>query len=972
MLNPPSFDVHNPHHPIHQHHLLEASAGTGKTYSIENLVARLLLEPHPKMEKPLELQHILIVTFTKAAVRDLKQRIRSNFVKLLEENTLPWIPSNSQAKEILEEALFNFDKAQIFTIHSFCHRMLQNYLFEGGIYLPESSCEESLNPSFVLQVIHDFLLTGVSPDRYTKDQLISLVESHSGSQEKLEKALLKAITNRVPIAVSDENFLFERLAADCQHYLNKILAEEEIMGPDDILLAMQQAVTKPGFSKKIGAQYPAVIIDEFQDTDPIQWKIFQTLFLTESHLYLVGDPKQSIYSFRQADIYTYLAAAKALGPQAKATLDTNYRSELRLIQALNTLFTNTPDLIELPRLQQSILCSPLKAGQKTQPYPFQDSFGAIHFFEIPFKGRFSNERVDEKCLTFLAPEICRLIEVEKFSPNNIAILVKDYLQADRIIKGLKEWNIPALFQRNGYLSQSPAIHHLYELLTAVLNPRDESSLKIALGGPVISWTHNQILGLEDLDFYARLVFQFIQLREKLFKENFQLFFQVLMRTQFGNDSLSSEEKLLKRQEGIEIYQDLQQLAEILTIYQSQTKTSPEGLLKYLDELTFQDEGGIKKRIDSGQEAVQILTLHSSKGLEFPVVFIVGLYLPSQRAENMIYDETLSRRYPVLESDSRYELHAAEYDAEKMRQLYVAFTRAKHRTYVGIVEGDQKGGKRFSRSPMEIFLQKLNRPLETLLCKEITHSRVPEISIPKPLVVNSQPILMPPKKIEISTKRICMYSYSSLAKSAPRDEQLLEPPHDFFEENKNVHTLPSGSEIGNILHHILEVIPFQIELPSLTSLVKSTVEKTEFESWQKVIVEILQKTLQIPLPVPLPRLDIKKIYRETEFLFPWDSSVNLPEMERQSGFIKGVIDLVFQHEGLYYLVDWKSNWLGPDDSFYEKPFLEKAMKENGYLLQAHVYKEALQRYLSIIDPKPFASIFGGMYYVFLRGGGVYKI
>ena len=1099
MFKSPSFDVLDRNLNVHAHHLLEASAGTGKTFSIENTVVRLLIEN----SEPWTLDKLLVMTFTRAAARDLKQRIHrtiQNAYTQLErrQSSLDYLvhileqgpTAVDKAKAHLETALFNFDQAQIFTIHGFCNRMLRTFVFEGGLSLDLSGGENSLPKELYKKGIHDFLCTGVTTEKYGKTQIIRLVEKHYHDQAKLEKELLPILLKRgrvvppdnfktlytrflkgmeilktyhpqkiledythlVPLLKkisqkpaasyaetvhsfasllelstwTEEHFeqfiqdgpaliaIFDpeqrnknkklgvlnlhypdfyrqlqtalapaleagnvhliamRLAADCQTHMRKILKEEECLGPDELLAAMLDAVKQPLFCACVRAAYGAVIVDEFQDTDPLQWEIFQTLFLNptfQGHLTLVGDPKQSIYAFRQADIYTYLAAAKALGPDAKGTLDTNYRSQASLVQALNGLFSAAKDFMPLPRMEEILPYRLVKAGSKIDTRTFNDAWGPLHFM-CANTGKKND--LEKSYIAFIASEIQGLLSLDGVSPREIAILVKDRHQAENALQALRTHGIPVQQQRQAPLSESAAIDLLSELLQAVLQPRRESFLKIALGGPLIGWDHIQIQNLAQANVLEKVLVQFYILHQVLHEKGFAPFFQSFLKTSFDQKEFSVQERLLTRTGGLELYQDLLQLAEILICVQSDTRLNPVGLLQYLEEFkssSVDEETAVKRRIDTDQDAVQILTIHSSKGLEFEIVFALGLFVPSKEPEWLVPDEKGELFTPIThEDDPLYIAYCREQTAEKMRQLYVAMTRAKLRLYVPIAKSEN--GK-YTESPIDCFIQKLDRPLESFASELITFSEVTSPSTSAHLALQSNLELQQPPQLELSFERQLMLSYSALAKGAHRPLKELPqlPPHDFSNEIKTVHTLPAGSEIGNLLHTLLEVVSFNKpdELPLLDPLICHT----PFEMWKTVLEKLIHVSLTTPLPLKtgltaLSSISKEKIYREMDFMYPWNEELILPETERVPGYLKGVIDLIFEHEGYYYLADWKSNWLGPDRTYYTQSHLNHAMEDNGYLLQAHVYKETLRRYLALFDSRPFETLFGGMFYLFLRG------
>lgn len=515
-----TFRVLDRHQDIHKNYLIEASAGTGKTFSIENIVVRLLIG-----EKAIPIEQLLIVTFTRMATRDLRMRIRSNIdrsiIWLNDESTnspdflKAIIEQGNEAKEkaikLLQQALYHFDQAQIFTIHSFCARMLRSFMFEGDISAKTENLESGTNLDQInLRIIRDFIRTELREELFSPEQLILIANESEHSSEKLEKSLLTILNKHLPISpvpdlngqllrfkneikrlkislgydkekiladfqrlapnyeklcdrnrlikldvfakvetfaslfdkcsweiqefdqlikeglflvealdsehlkvkakpieanqlhyphlledlkqlddiikeARNPNVLLARMAFQCQKLMQLSLSEEERLGFDDLLTMMQKALKNPLFTNAIRQNYKAAIIDEFQDTDPVQWEIFQTLFLNDTtwgSLYLVGDPKQSIYAFRQADIYTYLAAADAMG--SHATLNTNFRSQPSLVNALNTLFSSslTPDFISLPRLNSSLAYHPVEPSTIPEKI-FNDQRGSIHFCITP-------------------------------------------------------------------------------------------------------------------------------------------------------------------------------------------------------------------------------------------------------------------------------------------------------------------------------------------------------------------------------------------------------------------------------------------------------------------------------------------------------------------------------------------------------------------------------------------------------------
>lgn len=1131
---------------IHRNYLLEASAGTGKTFSIENIVVRLLLEENPHQQEQITLDKILVVTFTRAATRDLKIRIRANIEKSLsyfqdsEQQAPDYLKclleagpeSIAEGKKRLEKALFCFDQAQIFTIHAFCSRMLRDNVFEGDVGFTIDD-EDKISNTQLFAIIRDYFRTELTANSFSKGQLKIVSKEYNHSTEELEKALAKTlkrgwdieetrdyasqlkhyrqVMNELKKHYSGDNILadfhkqvpsykelcvgktaeikidilskverfcglfgqsdwsaddfdilledgiilvdafdpsklkakakpptdlfypllrqtlqqmlcplveeagnplniFSRMASGCQKMYKKILLEEEKLGFDDILKTMQQALQNPKFAQRVRHTYKAAIIDEFQDTDPIQWEIFRTLFLSEDRswgqLYLVGDPKQSIYAFRQADIYTYLSAAQLMGTDHHASLDTNYRSQPSLVTALNTLFAPkaSPGLIALPRIGKTLEYRQVNACTHIPEITFSDNLGSVHFClaEAETSARSKNiplEKLEEQFyFPFFVQEIQRLHQKDGFHFKDFAILVSDRYQAQRIADFLKMWNIPAVLQRSTSITESPALAAIRELLQAVLHPRDNSSFKVALGGPILGWSHTEILSLDEEAIHTRILTQLYALRKQWISHGFAFLFQSLMQSRWNNTGQTVAEKLLSQVGYSDLYLDLHLIADILIEQESETHALPETLLAFLDQfptLGANDDDRVKKHADYSQDSVNILTLHSSKGLEFEVVFAIGLVTRSKPPEQLL-PQPSGRLGVVLDKNTEiYKQHCCEIDAEKIRQLYVAMTRAKYRLYVPVAINTTGISPELGcASPMELFLARLGQPLETsmerlyeriaandgkILCSFIDHAEVklsyahlqecPPITPYAP--IQELPKLTPPPSIYVPGRRILMQSFTTLAKDTYSLDSSVEVPHNPHSLVKTPHTLPSGSETGILLHKILETLSFQSDMDQLNAFIRPHLTGTAFAEWEPTICRMLANALNTELHVNgasfcLANIPSNRQYREMEFLYPTSNQASIEELERKAGYLKGVIDLFFFYQGKYYLLDWKSNWLGNSLDYYLPENLEKVMHEHDYFLQASIYTAALQRYLRLVDRRPFDEIFGGTFYIFLRG------
>lgn len=997
--------------PVFGPHLLEASAGTGKTFSIEHIFTRLILE---SKQNPIQIEEILAVTFTRAATRELKERIRGTMVKALEflQTETPWeylkpYVGSFEAIQILKNSIAIFDRCQIFTIHGFCYRMLQEFAFEArlGFSLQNPDQDKNLEQQ-ARSLVVQFLSEKVATDLVCPEQIVSLfgkfesidsialailrsssakgrpfaqLVSEFSSQLKTwigphieEAALLEDFENIrdqyksqikgdfeiqirslakalatlgsdsncfqhliqekgslfrflspankkvraktvsplsypgffewclsaiAPLVEEASNYkkILACLTEGWKEYERTILVKIGQISPDEILRKMREAVDSPPFAAKLQKRYKAIIVDEFQDTDPLQWEIFQKLFLSSSAplqaSYFVGDPKQSIYRFRSADVYTYIAAKEFLGEKNLYHLDTNFRSSKELIGALNSLFNR--NWLSLPKIQSSLPYLPVRAGSKVT-FQFPDEKRALHWIvggpEASFKDTF---------LPFAVKEIETLIPL--FSLSSFAILVKDRYEAQMALDLLRERGIAALARSHEPIGKTKAFQSLRELFSAIEFPESEEKENALLYGPF----HGHQFSLADLKNVV------------LEKGLVSLFAQL----PYPEDP------------------DVRQILEELFQWEKREGFSFEGVNQFLErfEHLTAEEGGRRRR-DGIEDAVQVITMHISKGLEFDVVFALGLASPS------IEDEE----------------NPDEGRAESLRQLYVALTRAKKRLYVPISQAAEEN------SPIHLFAQLIESegaPFVNFIKSLCENESVSFDHVPTPF-------LLPPSTISIDKMQtsslhsipICppvqpvfIQSFTSLSVNKDKQHDRTKEP-----EKKNAlreEGIPTGAETGVLVHQIFEKI-FQSPYPlwkdkeQVEKIVDEKILLTTYAPWNQLFKELIWESVSRTLSdgtesFSLKDLDPSHVYPEMEFLFA-----------KPPHLIKGFIDLAFSFCGKYYLLDWKTNMLEPPT----KERAEEEMQVHDYHLQAALYAEAFRRYLG-----DQAHRFGGVFYYFVRSG-----
>lgn len=1006
------FNVHDPDLDVSRSLLIEASAGTGKTYSIENIVVRTLLEG----KAPPSIRELLVVTFTKAAAKDLKTRIK----KCLEAKKKS--TTDEIALRRVKQALVEFDQALISTIHAFCFKALS----ENTIGLkkgPETSSAE-----FVWEVIEKYFRVGLKG--YTPEQLNILLKQNSVTE--LTREVIKLLGRGVPFAgsltneegfsrlkqalseidgdilkaiddygasykgfankegipknrtvfeylansqippledaaevlglLSKENLkvkakvpaevislfqflqdritpllyqlgsypaLLVRLAEECKKKLMEAFEEKDVTDFTYLLHKMERLSSHDEeFIKGLRAQFKRVIIDEFQDTDPVQWKIFHQIFLNAAiPLILVGDPKQSIYAFRSADIYTYLEAANVM--DSKYVLDTNYRSTPGLIRALNHLFQAAP--MPLPYLKTDLPYLPVKPAPGKQ----DTDTPALEFWIVA---------QEESLFAYAVKEVFKL-QKQGISLSEIAFLVSDHRQSDRLFQFFSSCGLPAFQLRGVDFQKSAVLQDLIYLLRALLSPRNIGHVQAALGTCFFGWSFQKCQELKDHDVLAPIVANFYA-----FHYTWKAY-GVARALQEVFFIYGVEEKLAETPEGRLRYHETMQILEWLAKKEGVEKLSCEACFEELEALQDSDSGSLesmKLRPLAQKGALPILTLHTSKGLEFETVFAIGVMTKPPAQGEIV---SVRKELRAAEKGSKDYLECLEEnDAEKARQLYVALTRAKSKLYVPVPE------KLGASSPVELLLAKLGDwEKHCQMCSDITIVKIPEDRAVPSLLSTPHPMLFPPKKITLSYKERLCVSYSSLAKVT--SSEGIGAPHDFNPAVFSAHTLPAGAVTGELLHEMLEKVPLHlVKEDSILPFVHRFTSGTLFEPWSEVLAKMMLDAFQAPYLSSLTEGDV---FREIEFMYPLENDV-----------VKGVIDLFFIYEGKYYLLDWKTNWLGSDQEAYHQEALTHAMLHHRYDLQADLYTTAIQKYLEKVDPRPFQEIFGGVIYYFLRGTRAY--
>lgn len=1089
--------------------LIEASAGTGKTYSIAALYLRLVLE------EGLAVSSILAVTYTTAATKELRERVRARLhaaARALAEGdrTDPilarYIDAHPDVKpgiRALTLAGQSFDDARIFTIHGFCQRVLQERAFESGArYGAELTPDarpllEEVAADFWRARFHDApaliaalaLVRRESPDAWVElleqtrnhpeltlipgrapcstsalgDQLaaaFNAVRDAYADGSALEAALqadqtlrpaeikrrlallpllaglhdepgvelieaLEAFTsaavakavgkNKTPlshpfITRCDEFFAqadayFNQLTHEALDFARTELPERKrrrnVLTYDDLLTQVYAALDGPrgaALARAVGGVYEAALIDEFQDTDPLQYAIFTRFFGTGAHrLFFIGDPKQAIYGFRGADIFTYLKAARSAS--RCATLTKNWRSDEVLLQGFNALFTQQGN----PFVVEEIQYHPVHSSEPEIPDGTQPALELRYLPGENDKG-FAQEAALHRLADAVAGDAARL-HVSRggaWQWGDLAVLVRTNRQAQIVYDALARRGLRGVMHTEASVFHSAEAAEVQSLMEAALEPARRSRLHTALATPFGGLGGNEIAEL-----YAEASQHWIErfaAHGALWRGNG---FAVMFRRVLAGSDLYR--RVMGQRRGERRLTNYLHLAELLHEAEAAGGFTPEALLDWLAQQRASQRDAAEAaqlRLESDGDAVQIVTVHQSKGLEYPVVLCPYLWCPAdtpRRKRVQFHDRDGRLVFDLRGKDGAdpgdIEEASREALAEEVRLLYVAVTRAKKRclVYAGDIQqpgvsalgwllGDLRTG------PGTLAASHPERIALTMIEPEVSAAFVPgaEPDAPTPLPARVFPGTIRPPAFLTSFTGLTAGTGGELPErdAAPAAPLVAEaapaPVAGIFQFEK-------GALAGEFLHDVLEHLDFR-EPAQIEPLVRARLAAYGLGATPHAgaVVEKLTELLEVELEPGLTLSRIAPADRLSEAEF----STRLPSLRPEDlravfeafpspvidtvalgtlrfapveGFLRGFVDLFFRHDGRFYIADWKSNWLGERPADYDAPGVEAAMRSHHYALQAHLYVLAADRFLNARLPGyDYERDFGGVFYVFLRG------
>ncbi|ACJ29496.1 Exodeoxyribonuclease V, beta subunit [Shewanella piezotolerans WP3] len=1154
--------------------LIEASAGTGKTYTIAGLYVRLLLGHGT--EQALSCEQILVVTFTNAATGELRDRIRKKiqlayrcFIGLkVDDELISQLYNETResdkalARKRLDLALKSLDEAAIFTIHGFCQRILADMAFESSLlFESEFTLDDS---EFLHHAVRDFWrekcyplnesIAGViqkkfaSPDELSRQLRPLLGASNAIAQPKpaafnkvaanlaqslsrlkliwpREREQIEELLHGLPLngarfgkkadnypklatmfdaldnwvafgtALPPQKVLealslnslklnkggeipsreqapilehIERLAALIEELIPSFLysaregiakrfaeqkLERNLLTPDDLLLTLAQALKDSQdqfLSTTIAKRFPIALIDEFQDTDPLQFDIFNQIYQTKKQddssttssadkaqteslsLLMIGDPKQAIYAFRGADIHTYIHAREQTAKHYN--LDTNYRSNRQMVEAVNCIFSHRDD----PFISDSIPFVAVKAASFSDKKILNESItdnSALRLrllSEDPDKGLnkttarqlLANDAADEIARLLIdAEQGLTAIGTTQLKAKDIAVLVRDRHEANVIKQALEQRNVGSVFLSRDSVFDTVDAREMLLILYAMSEPKDERALRSALATSLLGYRAEEIHAFnQDEDKRQLLLEQFAALQQQWLTRGIM---PALLNLASQTNII---ERLLHTNEGERRLTDFRHLSELL----QQKATELDGmsaLINWFEQALIGNQANEESQLKlaSEQNLVQIVTIHKSKGLEYPICFIPFVSLSRDNRKKpapMLYHDHNKLVWDIEQTDEGWDRQKRETLAEDLRLLYVALTRPVLKCYLYITNHSRLTKSKGMTSQLHETAIGYLLGIENKICEySELRSKAQQLADKAPIAIDLKELppagdnsfeqvqrtltvasdpdnkFAPKTLIRPQQTPWRVGSYSGLVKHLAHekvqpgadDEQFpeIDVIIDEVDQQPSRFTFERGANAGSFMHLVLELIDFTNASLGLDEHLPNAMKKYAIdESWTSVLKDWYLDLLYAPLAtdntLSLAQLSDSQKLVEMEFYLPI-SKLNATKLNQLlidfgysagllfddlQGMLKGFIDLTFEHNQQFFIADYKSNHLGDNLDLYNYQSMKTAISSHRYDLQYIIYTLALHRYLSLrMTDYDYDQHIGGSFYLFLRGMSV---
>jgi exodeoxyribonuclease V beta subunit len=832
------------------------------------------------------------------------------------------------------------------------------------------------------------------------------------------------------------------------------------LGFDDMLKRLDSALhgrSGERLAHTIATQYPVALIDEFQDTDPLQWRIFQRIYVQrpDTALLLIGDPKQAIYGFRGADIHTYLRARRSAVPPTW-TLATNFRSTASMVRAVNRVFGFAEQHPEgafafgkgsggLPFLPVAAQGRTQQLSLHGQPMPAMQLAVAADAAAIS-KSAYHTLMAGHAAATLVqwlsaaAGGDCGFVDaagtLTALVPGDIAILVRTGAEANVMRDALQSRGLASVYlsDRNSVYA-SPEARDLLLWLHACAEPGSDRAMRAALASPALGQSYAELDRLNlDERYWEMCGERFRQLHDSWQQHGVLAMLHDLLHV------FDLPAQLLARRDGERALTNLLHLAELL----QQAAASLDGehaLIRHLTTHIAQSDNPLADtadeqivRLESEAALIKIVTIHKSKGLEYPLVLMPFVCSMREVKSGDSYIGRDDDSAPVVDlrpSEQARQQADRERLQEDLRLLYVAMTRARHTCWLGIasLKVGHGGDCRLHTSAFGYVLAGGDPIGEALINRldaladghpEIRIERLPPSADTRSYQPTTQPTATTPARLYHGQPNapwwIASYSALRIATAEPgppaqapetaRQDLLAEAGIEPVEAAAlmpvlfapSIHSFPRGAEPGTFLHDLLEWCAEQgfaasiSDTGALESLIERRCQRRGWQAWISPLSAWLPAFVRTPLPLydnaamALAELtDPSACRAELEFWFEAQhvdtlaldrlvSAHTLGARKRPpllpqtlNGMLKGFIDLLFEHAGRYYIVDYKSNWLGADASAYTREAMDTSVRHSRYDLQYAIYTLALHRQLRARLPDyQYEQHIGGVLYLYLRG------
>jgi exodeoxyribonuclease V beta subunit len=794
--------------------------------------------------------------------------------------------------------------------------------------------------------------------------------------------------------------------------LDEYKLKQNMQSYSDLIVRMQKSVCENHGNNQMVAslhkKFKAVLIDEFQDTDPHQYDIFNTAFgKYNKPFFMIGDPKQAIYSFRGADVYAYLKAKEGI---EENTLTVNHRTDPDLVNAVNEFFKH-----ENTFFIKEINYNKSEGKNKFRLMVNGNKFSPMTIWKCG-KGYSKSQNIAEAT----ANEIAYLLnssdagnaflddgkEKKRVKPSDIAVLTRVHKEGKMVKEALAELGVPAVVAGSSSVFASQECSELIHLLEAVIRPFSEKLIKTSLTSQIFSYSAEELIDITEKDEWNGITERFTTYNELLnLKGIAPMFFRLVSDINLYKSTASLEN-------GERKLTNFMHLIELAQKHEAEKKTAPQDILRWIKEKykeALESESNFSSsrpaeedelKMESDENAVTITTIHKSKGLEYNIVFTPFI----------MYGKADVRGETKFHKDGKYFLDINrdedskgiakdENMAEQLRLIYVALTRAKSVCFTAWNPPEKKS-KDGLRSALDYLIFGFNEPEDALFTSNFQNQNINIVTLPDKGSSTYAPTEKDPElNVRTFDKKVSspwmINSFSRLIHSShtPKDTDQFNsvPVKEKEPAYKTIFNFPKGAKAGSCLHDCLENI--NMTTPKDEHIKDIVAENLQKYSFDKEFIPPVVKNIKTILNkeltdgVVLAGMNAEQYVPEMEFhmctknfrsreladIFSSNGEREFAEycgrldFSAIQGFVNGFADLIFEQNGRYYILDWKSNHLGDSIEAYSDERMTESMLESHYYLQLYIYTTALHIHLeNRMAGYDYDKHMGGGIYVFMRG------